>query len=421
MSLINTHNPIPDGYATIRRGFPRRSKSQREQLRTRSFKSLVIKTNDMQESLNHDSDTKKCSDNTFTQLNSIKDNNNIFNGVSSSSSSSKTCQTLKPIQRHGRSISEEQLNGNLTDSLECLEEAIPYDYILPPLKSPQYINELNSIRSKTADNISISSHQQISLYARPESPIYGINRIGQNYDSFRISSDHIEPVPPSPTYVNLQSFRKPIVPISEYVPKKYKNHTKEKNYEEIDKSVFKKPPIKSATLQHQRSYNPPKRSSSIYSEPTIQRQHSDGINRTHHVNNNLSSSDISDISSEGYTRFTFNKNGSADFTSLDYTIGHMPLNNVHNYRHYATLGYSKDTKYNQGKSFGKSTGSLNEAQLDYFDALDCKVGCQTTLRSKPRIPWYELAIKKDHRQSCPPFQEEKVIILKLDFFKSMNY
>lgn len=399
MSLINTHNPIPDGYATIRRGFPRRSKIQREQLRTRSFKSLAIKTNDtndMQESLNHHSDTKKSSDNTFTQLNSIKDNNNIFNGVSltsSASSSSTTCHTLKPIQRHGRSISEEQLNGNLTDSLECLEEAIPYDYILPPLKSPQYINELNSIRSKTADNISISSHQQISLYARPESPIYGKNPIGQNYDSF-------DPVPPSPTYVNLQSFRKPIVPT------KYKNHTKEKIYEEIDKCVFKKPPIKSATLQHQRSYIQPKRSSSIYSEPSIQRQHSDG-RVTHH--NNLSSSDISDISSEGYTRFTFNKNGSADFTSLDYTIGHMPLNNVVHNRQYATLGYSKDTKYNQGKAFGKSTGSLNEAQLDYFDVLDSKVGCQTTLRSKPRIPWYELAIKKDHRQSCPPFQEEQVI------------
>ncbi|XP_073822568.1 sickie isoform X6 [Musca autumnalis] len=46
---------------------------------------------------------------------------------------------------------------------------------------------------------------------------------------------------------------------------------------------------------------------------------------------------------------------------------------------------------------------LNRLAPEYMDPLDFKIGCQTTLRSKPIIPWYELAIRKDlKRQSCPP-------------------
>ncbi|XP_075149150.1 sickie isoform X9 [Haematobia irritans] len=46
---------------------------------------------------------------------------------------------------------------------------------------------------------------------------------------------------------------------------------------------------------------------------------------------------------------------------------------------------------------------LNKLAPEYMDPLDFKIGCQTTLRSKPIIPWYELAIRKDlKRQSCPP-------------------
>lgn len=40
---------------------------------------------------------------------------------------------------------------------------------------------------------------------------------------------------------------------------------------------------------------------------------------------------------------------------------------------------------------------------EVVNPLDLKVGCQNTLRSKPLIPWYELAIKQDiKRKSCPP-------------------
>lgn len=50
-----------------------------------------------------------------------------------------------------------------------------------------------------------------------------------------------------------------------------------------------------------------------------------------------------------------------------------------------------------------AVSDLNRMAPEYMDPLDFKIGCQTTLRSKPLIPWYELAIRRDFkRQSCPP-------------------
>ncbi|XP_055847327.1 protein sickie isoform X6 [Episyrphus balteatus] len=56
-----------------------------------------------------------------------------------------------------------------------------------------------------------------------------------------------------------------------------------------------------------------------------------------------------------------------------------------------------------GDNGGNSVGGVITLAPEYVDPLDFKIGCQTTLRSKPIIPWYELAIRKDFkRQSCPP-------------------
>lgn len=73
-------------------------------------------------------------------------------------------------------------------------------------------------------------------------------------------------------------------------------------------------------------------------------------------------------------------------------------------RRYATLAHPRENqKLHQTKFTTSSTADISDS-TKYI--LDCKVGCQTTLRSKPRIPWYELAIKQDiRRQSCPPFEE----------------
>lgn len=89
-------------------------------------------------------------------------------------------------------------------------------------------------------------------------------------------------------------------------------------------------------------------------------------------------------------------------------------------RRYATLAHPKDrlnTRQQQRHhQLSGNAHSVSQTDIDYLDPLDFKVGCQTTLRSKPQIPWYELAIKKDNRrQSCPPFQVN-ILMLCVSFF-----
>lgn len=99
-------------------------------------------------------------------------------------------------------------------------------------------------------------------------------------------------------------------------------------------------------------------------------------------------------------------------------------------KRYATLSYPRESQRLRQLSrsvsektrtefggAGLSTPSSPECGVgggggggEYGDPLDSKIGCQTTLRSKPRIPWYELAIRKPaaadrRRQSCPPTYE----------------
>lgn len=204
-----------------------------------------------------------------------------------------------------------------------------YDY-LPPLKSPQYINDLHSFRS-------VDGSSRISLYQRPPSP-----------------SVATQP-PKSPIYANWSSFKVP------------------------EDATFKKPPI---------AYH---KSFSVRERPFVRDY---GIN--------LSSSDVSDISStESYSKI--HKNASAELIHLT-DSGYIPNGGGPRVNHrYATLGHQP-----RKLAVGKSTGSLNEcALLDHNDLLECKIGSQNTLRTKPKIPWYELAIKKENRQSCPPFPQVK--------------
>jgi hypothetical protein len=81
---------------------------------------------------------------------------------------------------------------------------------------------------------------------------------------------------------------------------------------------------------------------------------------------------------------------------------------IHNgNQRWATIGHPKPPKLAHYMST-KSTSSLRDNYCDKhnWDVLDLKIGCQTVLRSKPRVPWWELAIKKDNRQSLPLEQEQ---------------
>jgi len=84
--------------------------------------------------------------------------------------------------------------------------------------------------------------------------------------------------------------------------------------------------------------------------------------------------------------------------SLDVPIGSM----LDMTSHWAHHGNHKSAG-NIYASADAAVSDLNRMAPEYMDPLDFKIGCQTTLRSKPLIPWYELAIRRDFkRQSCPP-------------------
>lgn len=48
-----------------------------------------------------------------------------------------------------------------------------------------------------------------------------------------------------------------------------------------------------------------------------------------------------------------------------------------------------------------------------YESNDPKVGCQTILRSKPPVPWWELAIKKSRYKSCPILEEVSFSVSQL--------
>lgn len=47
-----------------------------------------------------------------------------------------------------------------------------------------------------------------------------------------------------------------------------------------------------------------------------------------------------------------------------------------------------------------------------YESQDSKVGCQTILRAKPPVPWWDLAIRKSRYKSCPILEEVSVFCLK---------
>lgn len=396
-----------------------------------------------------------------------------------------TYETFKPTLSHKHNSS-----NYLRQSTEYFD-SLPYDYMLPPLKSPQYINELNNIKSKTFTAVASSNtaaatapggvggvlnnnnydKQHISLYSRPDSPRYGkISLYSSNNSNNSIitttsnsniinsnsnmngyagsgSSNNRSTTPESSGSNsstcsshhqlhhhhhhhhnnNNSNLHKPLIPnannLTSYQITKYVN-------ENSLKMLTSKPPIKSAAaLQYRKSFSHPAPPRIIYEETMA--LHNGCHNGTDASNKLLATSTIGisagsaggggggsqqngisngcpNPSATPNTNVDYNrihKNASAELLNLDLTSKSVGYK-----KRYATLGYPKEKQHHHHQhplhhnQLEKSTSSLNDNDLDHWDPLDNKIGCQTTLRSKPRIPWYELAIKKENRQSCPPFQ-----------------
>ena len=305
----------------------------------------------------------------------------IYKKPSNCDSKTTTFKTFKP------NISTNSVNES--DDKDYFN-SMSYDMMLPPLKSPQYINQLNVMRSKTPTD---STKHQVPLYSRPESPKYIKGVYNRSASPSADSLDNC-----SSTSSN------------------YSNHTalraQNMSMHEDDKlvQISRKPPMKVNRLQYRNSFSHlsrnPKNSSyngskDIFLEQADESDYGfipNGDNRNSYASNTNSSSE--------YINYEKLPTNIAFTTTLPQSLA-MPsisTSQLYSRRRYNTLGH-------QPKINGmKSTSALNDPSN--WNSLDCKIGCQTTLRSKPRIPWYELAIKKDHRQSCPPMQ---VIIVSLLF------
>uniref|UniRef100_A0A182S8D1 Uncharacterized protein n=1 Tax=Anopheles maculatus TaxID=74869 RepID=A0A182S8D1_9DIPT len=335
--------------------------------------------------------------------------------------SSLTYETFKPLTKSANlemKVGDSSNYLNLAQSSEYIE-SLAYDFSLPPLKSPQYINELNMMRTRALDVSGAGGkggEQMVPmplLFAapppynnaiRPDSP--------PSYGKIRSSYRSTTPESLDNGSSNSSTYSHPL-------------HHGSSNGSSGSRSVFLYDvPAKTIvavaphSLQYRKSFNHSNsRTDIIYEEP-----------KTLHRNGGTCISSDTDSSYDGGSSGRYlkiHKNASAELLNFadisTCMLGSRPNGYI---RRYATLGHpGKDLRYGQHGCAGsdggvggdedefgagaKSTSSLNDQDLVKVDddLLNYKIGCQTTLRSKPVIPWYELAIRKDHRQSCPAMKE----------------
>uniref|UniRef100_A0A182Q6K0 Uncharacterized protein n=1 Tax=Anopheles farauti TaxID=69004 RepID=A0A182Q6K0_9DIPT len=346
--------------------------------------------------------------------------------------SSLTYETFKPLTKSAANL-EMKVSGdtnnylNLAQSSEYIE-SLAYDFSLPPLKSPQYINELNMMRTRALDVSSNNNGVMMEgkaampmLFAAP--PSYSATIRSDSPPSYgKIRSSYRSTTPESLDNgsSNSSTYSHPL------------HHGSSSSGGTGTRFLYDVPPktvvaVAPHSLQYRKSFNHSNsRTDIIYEEPKS--LHRNGMSSdTDSSYDGGSSSGNGGGAANCYLKI--HKNASAELLNFADISTHMLVGRPNGYiRRYATLGHpGKDLRYGQGgggpgsdggmggmdeDEFGagaKSTSSLNDQDLVKVDddLLNYKIGCQTTLRSKPVIPWYELAIRKDHRQSCPAMKERK--------------
>ncbi|XP_058818113.1 protein sickie-like [Topomyia yanbarensis] len=295
--------------------------------------------------------------------NSYRDDDDIY------CTAALTYETFKPLK--SPTLNSETVDYvNLGQSTDCLDR-LNYDFEMPPLKSPQYITELKLIQSKAMESG--------SLFSRPETPPY--EKIRHSYRSS--TPESCDCSSGSSTYSNPTNSGKNSS-LSGFLGQE---------------DIVKPPPNpKSLALQYRKSYSS-SRSEIIYEESKKLINGSQSSDTDSGYDGSQGSYPKIHKSAELLLNVDSNSRLPARLTRGCSTLGHP--RDVH----IAGNGYPRS-----GES--KSTTSLDDVggggSLKTEKLLEQKVGEQTTLRSKPVIPWYELAIRKDHRQSCPPLQTHVV-------------
>lgn len=341
---------LPEGYATIRR-----SKVRVEHKR-RTSSTEMIALNPRCKALNRNFDSEamyaNC-DEVFDE--SCEVDEGVMNDIEShvdDNSKRTTFETFKP--RNSIESGDDGSDKDLGQSSDCFQ-SLPYDIVMSPLKSPQYINQLNAMRSKSDET------RQFPLYARPESPKYGkilYNRsTSPSADSMDNSSSN------SSTYSSNHhaAFQHASMTQSLHLPSTRQSDDDNVILINVQNSGARHPPLNATSLSYRKSFS-----------------HS----KWFLANDSLEQINQAPIdSSATMTKSLYNPS-----TSLSQT------------RRFATLAHPKPVIELENKS--TSSSSL----IQWNPILSCKIGSQTTLRTKPPVPWYELAIKKEFRQSCPPLQ-----------------
>lgn len=407
---------IPEGYATIRR-----SKSRARKLRTTSSSSSEHQQFEMIEMgdrssmnrkydsdilyNNHQNDIYDAGEVDEGVINDIEQDADGFYQKSGSSSTSTdyyfdnkrtTFQTFKPkengaSQANGSSNSDES-QKDLRQSSDYFQ-SLPYDLLMTPLKSPQYINQLNAMRNKpmmtaTATTLVDAAvrhqHQQFPLYSRPESPPkYGKYLHNRSTSPSADSMDNCSSN--SSTYS--AAYRTPNVTSSMLT------HDDENLIliNVIDNS--KKPPMKGSNLGYRKSFS--------HANRTHLNGETIAINSRKH-NGSFIGNRSKPYATNSQEFINYEKPPISTLTmTKSLAVPSISTSNLYTRRRFATLAHPKEKLQTIN---AKSTSSLNENHAFWDPVMENKIGSQTTLRIRPVVPWWELACKKEHRQSCPPLQ-----------------
>jgi hypothetical protein len=375
MPMLRQQQSLPEGYATIRRSKGRGEQKQRSSS-TSSVEMIEMSPRRKTVKRTFDSEImyatrKHRDDDVFDEVDEgvLNDIESDVDGLDrfDDNAKRKTFETFKP--RNSIESGDDGSDKDLQQSSECFQ-SLPYDIIMSPLKSPQYINQLNAMRSKSS---------QIPLYARPESPKYGkllYNRsTSPSADSMDNSSSNSSTYSSSHHHTFQQAS---MMTQSLHLPSTTTRHHHD------DENV-----ILINVHSNGRKHQAPLKSNLNYRK-SFSHVNANGKWFTGNTNDSLEQINRAPMeSSLTMTKSLYNPSTSSSYS-----------------RRFATLAHP-----NEKQTFNHENTSLSERNLIQWNPiLNCKIGSQTTLRTKPPVPWYELAIKKEFRQSCPPMQ---VIIIFL--------
>lgn len=396
---------IPEGYATIRRSKSRgarkiRTNSMNSMENQQSFEMMELNRNSINrsgtlygnhENIIYDDDAGEVDEGVINDIDADVGNHIHYDVVKTKKEyfcdNQRQLKTFKPTQQFSnqaeRSIHEEEVKEDSS------YQSLPYDLLMTPLKSPQYINQLNSMRCKPLD--AAVKQQQFPLYSRPESPKYGKILYTRSTSPSADSMDNCSSN--SSTYSSA-----------------YRQASSSLASQDDDTNLIllnqqRKPPLRSNTLNYRKSFSCVTRTQHNNDLRKFNGSFIDRTNNRNFIGTN--SQEYINYEQQHQQQMNNHQTGAGNSFTMtkSLAIPSVSTSNLYTNKRYATLAHPKEKSLLLQSSVStKSTSSLNENHVYWDPVLESKIGSQTTLRTKPALPWWELACKKDYRQSCPPMQ-----------------